>query len=87
MNKQIEKTQAEQVSQQPEVRPCPQDCSKCGPWQQMFCCTKMMFDLSRSLQTARQEVEQLRLEVTELKNKMPNQATEFSNPTLEDTAQ
>lgn len=68
-------------------RPCPQDCGKCGPWQQMFCCTKMVFDLSRNLQVARQEVAQLKDEIAELRKSMPMANSELSNPEIDHTAQ
>jgi len=89
MDEKVQGAQAPKTEQHeaPKGRPCPQDCSKCGPWQQMFCCTKMIFDLSKNLQIARQEVAQLRAEIAELKKNMPNQAMELSSPPLGNTAQ
>ena len=71
----------------PKGRPCPKDCEKCTPWQQMYCCTKMVFDLSKDLQSARQEVAQLKGEVTELKGMLPTQAVKLSKPSLDNKAQ
>lgn len=42
--------QAQPTPQQPQARPCPQDCRMCGINQQVFCTTKMLFDLSRRQQ-------------------------------------
>lgn len=84
-------SQGAQVPKQEQTvrqgRPCPQDCGKCGPWQQMFCCTKMVFDLSRNLQVARQEVAQLKDEIAELRKSMPMTTLELSNPEIDHTAQ
>lgn len=44
------------VAEQPKPRPCPQDCNRCGTAQQIFCCTKMLFDLSRAQMEARQQI-------------------------------
>jgi hypothetical protein len=61
MAKENETQQQEQQvvipSQQP--RPCPQDCSKCSMPQQVYCTSKMLFDLSRSYQEQRQQTAEL----------------------------
>ena len=77
----------DKVEKEQQARPCPQDCGKCSPWQQMFCCTKMVFELSKHFQEARAEVAQLREELSELKQTIPMQVTELSSPTLSDIAQ
>ena len=41
--------------QQPQPRPCPQDCSRCSTQQHIFCSTKMIFDLSRAFQESRRQ--------------------------------
>lgn len=41
---------------QPAPRPCPQDCSLCSISQQVFCCTRMLFDLSRAQMETRRQV-------------------------------
>lgn len=51
MSKEIE---TPQPGQQP--RPCPQDCSKCSMPQQVYCTSKMLFDLSRAYQEQRQQL-------------------------------
>ena len=43
-------------SNQPSPRPCPQDCSRCPVSQQVYCSTKMLFDLSRAYQETRQQL-------------------------------
>lgn len=42
--------------QQPSPRPCPQDCNRCSISQQVFCCTRMLFDLSRAEAEARRQI-------------------------------
>ncbi len=42
-------------NQQPQPRPCPQDCSRCSTQQHIFCSTKMLFDLSRAFQESRRQ--------------------------------
>ena len=58
--------------QQPQVamRPCPQDCRMCPMTQQIFCSTKMLFDLSRSQQVLRDQVSELTKEVGILRDQM-----------------
>ena len=51
-------------------RPCPQDCRMCPMTQQIFCSTKMLFDLSRSQQTLRDHVSELSKEVVTLREQM-----------------
>ena len=74
--------ESEQVKpqEQAQVRPCPHDCGKCSPWQQMYCCTKMVFDLSKSLQEIREEIVQLKAELNDVKGYMPAKIDEFINP-------
>ena len=51
-------------------RPCPQDCRMCPMTQQIFCSTKMLFDLSRSQQTLRDQMSELSKEVGTLREQM-----------------
>ena len=39
-----------------EARPCPQDCAKCLPAQQLFCCTKMAFELSKEIKELKDDL-------------------------------
>ena len=71
-------------------RPCPQECIKCSPWQQLFCCTKMLFELSKTVNglsgtitEAKTKIEKLSSEVSELKSIVPPQTDELSNPATE----
>lgn len=56
--------------QQQQARPCPQDCTKCPMPQQVFCATKMLFDLSRSQQTLRDQMSELTKAVGTLQDQM-----------------
>ena len=56
--------------QQPQVRPCPQDCRLCPMTQQIFCSTKMLFDLSRSQQVLRDQMSELSKAVGTLQEQM-----------------
>lgn len=47
------------AQQQPQPRPCPQDCSRCSTQQHIFCSTKMLFDLSRAFQESRRQQAEL----------------------------
>ena len=49
--------QTAQQPQAPQARPCPQDCRRCGVSQQIFCTTKMLFDLSKTQQAISQKIE------------------------------
>lgn len=57
-------------SNQQSIRPCPQDCRMCPMPQQIFCATKMLFDLSRSQQVLRDQVSELTKEVGILRDQM-----------------
>ncbi len=60
-------------SNQQSIRPCPQDCRMCPMPQQVFCATKMLFDLSRSQQVLRDQMSELSKEVGILRDQMkPN---------------
>ena len=37
--------QAEAAKQQPQARPCPRDCTKCGYQQHAFCAARMSFQM------------------------------------------
>lgn len=58
-----------ETTQQP--RPCPQDCRMCGINQQVFCTTKMLFDLSRSQQVLHDQIKELSDAVGILREQMP----------------
>lgn len=48
-----------ETTQQEQPRPCPQDCRMCGVSQQVFCSTKMLFDMSRTIQALGQKVAEM----------------------------
>ena len=54
---------------QTTLRPCPQDCRMCPMTQQIFCSTKMLFDLSRSQQAMAMQMTKLIEAVNELQQK------------------
>ena len=53
-----------------QPRPCPQDCTKCMMPQQIFCAVKMLFELSRSQQQLRSQVEELSKSVGTIQDQM-----------------
>lgn len=60
-------------TQQPQTqqpRPCPQNCRMCPMPQQIFCATKMLFELSRSQQTLRDQISELSDAVGTLQDQM-----------------
>ena len=61
-------TPKQEQEQAPQLRPCPQDCRMCGMNQQIFCSTKMLFDLSRSEQTLHEQVDELTKAVRDLQD-------------------
>lgn len=70
MAKDKDTTQQEAVVQQPQApqpRPCPQDCRQCNSAQQLFCTTKMLFDMSRTQQALGQQVEELKKDIADIK--------------------
>lgn len=73
--------------QQPQARPCPQDCRMCPMTQQVFCSTKMLFDLSRSQQVLRDQVSELSKEVGTLRDQMKPKGEDgqMSIPFIEST--
>ena len=70
--------------EKPNARPCPQDCGKCSSWQQVYCCTKMTFNLSKVTNEARAEIAALRSEIAELRSTLPEKADELSTPTTQE---
>ena len=85
MTKDKDTTQQEAVTQQPQApqpRPCPQDCRQCNSEQQLFCTTKMLFDMSRSQQILRDQVNELSQTVGFLKEQLQpkEQGEELSIP-------
>ena len=53
-----------------QPRPCPQDCTKCMMPQQIFCAVKMLFELSRSQQQLRNQMEEMSKAVGVLQDQM-----------------
>ena len=73
MAKEKDTTQQETAAQQPQApqpRPCPQDCRMCGMNQQLFCTTKMLFDLSRAQQMLGQQVAAVEKAVADIQAQM-----------------
>lgn len=70
------------VPQQPQPRPCPQDCRLCGMNQQLFCTTKMLFSLSSAFQETRQQISLLELAIDDIKEQLQpkKDETELSIP-------
>lgn len=58
------------VAQQPQARPCPQDCRLCGINQQIFCTTKMLFDLSRRQQILEMAVAEMAKTLADIQAQM-----------------
>ena len=70
-----------QGPQTPQPRPCPQDCRKCGTSQQVFCSTKMLFDMSRAMQEGMQRLAEVEKAMADLQAKMKQeQVSELSIP-------
>lgn len=65
-----EGAQQPQQQQQPQARPCPQDCRLCGMNQQIFCSTQMVFNLSRAMQEARQQISLLEMAVDGIREQL-----------------
>jgi len=74
-------------SNQQSARPCPQDCRMCPMPQQVFCATKMLFDLSRSQQVLRDQINELTKEVGILRDQMhpKGEDGQMSIPFIEQT--
>lgn len=68
--------------QQPQARPCPQDCRMCGISQQVFCTTKMLFDLSRRQQVLEMAVKEITKALIGIQAQLQEkgEATELSIP-------
>lgn len=60
----------EMETTQPQARPCPQDCRMCPMTQQVFCTTKMLFNLSRTVQETSQRISVLELTMDDIKNQL-----------------
>ena len=58
------------VTQQPQPRPCPQDCSRCSTQQHIFCSTKMLFDLSRAFQESRRQQTEIVQAVADIQERL-----------------
>ena len=57
-------------NEEPQPRPCPQDCRLCGMNQQVFCTTKMLFDMSRAMQALGEQVAAVEKAVADLQAQM-----------------
>lgn len=79
--------QASVQTTQTQERPCPHDCRRCNPGQQIYCCTKMVYDLSRSLQEVKSEIRQLKEEMNGVQTYIPTKTDEFITPEIEEQAQ
>ncbi len=68
-------------------RPCPQDCTKCPTQQQIFCSTKMLFDMSRSQQQLRNQMEEMSRTILTLQDQMKPKESDgqLSIPFIEQT--
>ena len=75
------------VAEQPKPRPCPQDCNRCGTAQQIFCCTKMLFDLSRAQMEARQQIAAVEKSIADIQMQLQPREndTQLSIPFIEKT--
>ena len=72
-----------QQAQQPQARPCPQDCRQCGMSQQVFCTTKMLFDLSRAQQVLGQHIASVVAAMADLRAQMQAADAALSMPSPE----
>lgn len=67
-------------------RPCPQDCSRCTMPQQLFCTTRMLFDLSRSQQDVREQIAVLSKALGDIRSRLDVQGdAQLSIPFIEAT--
>ena len=65
------KSEARKPSQQePQPRPCPQDCSRCTTPQHVFCSAKMLFDMSRVIQEQRRQQAEIVMAVAEIREQL-----------------
>jgi hypothetical protein len=73
------------VAEQPKPRPCPQDCNRCGISQQIFCCTRMLFDLSRAQMEARQQIAAVEKSIADIQMQLQPREndTQLSIPFIE----
>ena len=74
-------------SVQPTPRPCPQDCLRCSVSQQVYCSTKMLFDLSRAYQEARQQITSVEAAIAGIQAQLQSAGTDgqLSTPIIEST--
>ena len=70
MAKETEQTNTKPATEAAEqqARPCPQDCRLCGTSQQLFCTTKMLFDLSKAQQRLAQKMEAMEKSVADIQS-------------------
>jgi hypothetical protein len=76
---------AAQQQQQPQARPCPQDCRKCGMNQQLYCTTQMLFNMSRAQQETGKRLSLLELSIDDIKEQLQpkKEDTQLSIPFAE----
>ena len=74
-------------SVQPTPRPCPQDCLRCSVSQQVYCSTKMLFDLSRAYQETRQQIASAEAAIAGIQAQLQSTGTDgqLSTPIIEAT--
>lgn len=79
-----EQSQSQQPNQA-SPRPCPMNCRLCPMPQQIFCSSKMLFDLSRAYQEQRQQLADIAKVMNELQTQLQTKAddTQLSIPFVE----
>ena len=55
---------------QPQARPCPKDCNKCGFQQHAFCAAKMSFDAFSVMSQIIQKLDAQSLKIAELSHRL-----------------
>ena len=68
-------------------RPCPQDCSRCPVSQQVYCSTKMLFDLSRAHQETSRQLAAVTAAIADIQAQLhpKDGAAPLSTPIIETT--
>lgn len=65
-----EGTRQQQQPQQPQARPCPQDCRQCSVNQQIYCSTQMLFNMSRTAQETNKRLSMLELALDDIREQL-----------------
>lgn len=78
-------TNAQQPSQSatPIARPCPQDCARCTPWQQIYCVTRMTCDVTVAMNNMRDQLAATKQEIEQLKSLLTPASDQFIDPTAQ----